>query len=104
VEAWPLETRGFFGTHKFGINYRFLNYFFELWEKCHIGVPLLDKEANDCIIFGFMTALFLKAVALFHYFLQIFTNPFGFSLSNRRKASIPSWFVIFTNGRLASGY
>ncbi|KAI1713216.1 glycogen synthase domain-containing protein [Ditylenchus destructor] len=32
----------------------------ELWEKCNIGVPYLDREANDCIIFGFLTAIFLK--------------------------------------------
>ncbi|KAI6200958.1 Glycogen [starch] synthase [Aphelenchoides besseyi] len=32
----------------------------ELWEKCHIGVPYHDREANDCIIFGFLVAIFLK--------------------------------------------
>uniref|UniRef100_A0A6V7WI74 Glycogen [starch] synthase n=2 Tax=Meloidogyne TaxID=189290 RepID=A0A6V7WI74_MELEN len=32
----------------------------ELWERCKIGVPFLDREANDCIIFGFLVAIFLK--------------------------------------------
>lgn len=32
----------------------------ELWEKCNIGVPYLDREANDCIILGFLVAIFLK--------------------------------------------
>ncbi|KAI6214650.1 Glycogen [starch] synthase [Aphelenchoides besseyi] len=32
----------------------------ELWEKCRIGVPYHDREANDCIIFGFLVAIFLK--------------------------------------------
>ncbi|KAI6225342.1 Glycogen [starch] synthase [Aphelenchoides fujianensis] len=32
----------------------------ELWEKCHIGVPYHDKESNDCIIFGYLVAIFLK--------------------------------------------
>ncbi|KAI3409893.1 glycogen synthase isoform 1 [Globodera pallida] len=33
----------------------------ELWETCKIGVPFLDREANDCIIFGFLVAIFLKS-------------------------------------------
>jgi glycogen(starch) synthase len=32
----------------------------DLWEKCHIGVPWQDKETNDCVIFGFLTAVFLN--------------------------------------------
>ncbi|GLV37040.1 Glycogen synthase [Carabus blaptoides fortunei] len=34
----------------------------ELWEKCNLGVPHLDIEANDAIILGYMVADF---VALF---------------------------------------
>ncbi|KAH7731961.1 GSY-1 protein [Aphelenchoides avenae] len=32
----------------------------ELWEKAHIGVPWPDKETNDCLILGFLQAIFLK--------------------------------------------
>uniref|UniRef100_A0A7E4ZXW5 Glycogen [starch] synthase n=1 Tax=Panagrellus redivivus TaxID=6233 RepID=A0A7E4ZXW5_PANRE len=32
----------------------------ELWEKVNIGVPWYDKESNDCIILGFLVAIFLK--------------------------------------------
>jgi len=32
----------------------------DLWEKCNIGVPWHDKETNDCIIFGFLVAIFLQ--------------------------------------------
>uniref|UniRef100_A0AC35EUW7 Glycogen [starch] synthase n=1 Tax=Panagrolaimus sp. PS1159 TaxID=55785 RepID=A0AC35EUW7_9BILA len=32
----------------------------ELFEKSNIGVPYYDKESNDCIIFGFLVAIFLK--------------------------------------------
>ena len=34
-----------------------------MFEKCNIGVPYYDKEANDCIIFGFLVAIFLKTFA-----------------------------------------
>ncbi|CAD5213365.1 unnamed protein product [Bursaphelenchus okinawaensis] len=35
----------------------------ELFEKCHIGIPYIDRESNDCVIFGFLVALFLKTFA-----------------------------------------
>ncbi|RXN12822.1 glycogen [starch] muscle [Labeo rohita] len=31
----------------------------ELWENCSIGVPWFDREANDAILFGFLTAWLL---------------------------------------------
>lgn len=33
-----------------------------LWEKCSLGVPHLDIEANDAIILGYMVADFLQEV------------------------------------------
>lgn len=36
-----------------------------LWEKCSLGVPHLDIEANDAIILGYMVADFLQEVT--HY-------------------------------------
>ena len=34
----------------------------ELWESLHIGVPWHDRESNDAIILGFLTASFLGDV------------------------------------------
>lgn len=34
----------------------------ELWDKCALGVPHLDIEANDAIILGNMVADFLAEV------------------------------------------
>uniref|UniRef100_A0A7M4FH34 Glycogen [starch] synthase n=1 Tax=Crocodylus porosus TaxID=8502 RepID=A0A7M4FH34_CROPO len=31
----------------------------ELWDSCTIGVPWYDREANDAVLFGFLTAWFL---------------------------------------------
>lgn len=31
----------------------------ELWESCSIGVPWFDREGNDAVLFGFLTAWFL---------------------------------------------
>ncbi len=37
----------------------------ELWENCGIGVPWFDREANDAILFGFLTAWLLGEVCRF---------------------------------------
>ena len=34
----------------------------DIWEYAHIGVPWHDRESNDAIIFGFLTAWFLAEV------------------------------------------
>lgn len=34
----------------------------ELWESCSIGVPWFDREANDAVLFGFLTAWLLGEV------------------------------------------
>lgn len=34
----------------------------ELWENCGIGVPWFDREANDAVLFGFLTAWLLGEV------------------------------------------
>lgn len=39
----------------------------ELWNKCSLGVPHLDVEANDAIILGFMVADFMAEVRLFSF-------------------------------------
>lgn len=53
--AWKLDTWKH-EVDSIGSQIKFL----KLWEKCHIGVPYHDKESNDCIIFGFLIAVFLK--------------------------------------------
>ncbi|XP_078091436.1 glycogen [starch] synthase, liver isoform X2 [Mustelus asterias] len=35
----------------------------EFWDTCHIGIPHLDRESNDAVIFGSLTALFLKELS-----------------------------------------
>ncbi|XP_059843636.1 glycogen [starch] synthase, liver-like isoform X2 [Hypanus sabinus] len=35
----------------------------EFWDACNIGIPHYDGESNDAIIFGFLTAFFLKELA-----------------------------------------
>lgn len=34
----------------------------ELWDKCNLGIPHLDIEANDAVILGYMVADFLGEV------------------------------------------
>ncbi|KPP69605.1 glycogen-like, partial [Scleropages formosus] len=38
----------------------------ELWENCGIGVPWFDREANDAVLFGFLTAWLLGEVSQGH--------------------------------------
>uniref|UniRef100_A0A8C2HE13 Glycogen [starch] synthase n=1 Tax=Cyprinus carpio TaxID=7962 RepID=A0A8C2HE13_CYPCA len=42
----------------------------ELWENCGIGVPWFDREANDAVLFGFLTAWLLGEV--FHFNFSLF--------------------------------
>uniref|UniRef100_UPI00398F315A glycogen [starch] synthase, liver isoform X1 n=1 Tax=Pristiophorus japonicus TaxID=55135 RepID=UPI00398F315A len=35
----------------------------EFWDACHIGMPPHDNESNDALIFGSLTALFLKELS-----------------------------------------
>lgn len=37
----------------------------ELWNKCSLGVPHLDVEANDAIILGYIVADFIEEVSMF---------------------------------------
>ena len=36
----------------------------ELYESSRIGIPNGDSECNDCVLFGFMVAEFIKQVSL----------------------------------------
>uniref|UniRef100_A0ACB8FM90 Glycogen [starch] synthase, liver n=1 Tax=Sphaerodactylus townsendi TaxID=933632 RepID=A0ACB8FM90_9SAUR len=35
----------------------------EFWDASHIGIPYHDREANDALIFGSLTAWFLKELS-----------------------------------------
>ena len=48
----------------------------DVWEYAHIGVPWHDRESNDAVIFGFLTAWFLAEVC-FDYFCS---EPLFFGL------------------------
>jgi glycogen(starch) synthase len=36
----------------------------ELWNKCNLGIPHLDIEANDAVILGYMVAQFIEEVGM----------------------------------------
>lgn len=38
----------------------------EFWDVSNIGIPFHDREANDAVIFGSLTAWFLKEVQIFN--------------------------------------
>lgn len=57
----------------------------ELWDTCNIGVPWYDREANDAVLFGFLTTWFLGEVGRP-------TDPTSPSLPRLQMLiTIPSW-------------
>ena len=42
----------------------------DIWEYAHIGVPWHDRESNDAIIFGFLTAWFLAEVGFRYHTMR----------------------------------
>ncbi|XP_072128515.1 glycogen [starch] synthase, muscle-like isoform X2 [Mobula birostris] len=72
----------------------------ELWDSCNIGIPWFDKEANDAVLFGFITAWFLGEfvaqceketflIAHFHEWL----SGVGLVLSRIRKLPVATIFT-----------
>uniref|UniRef100_A0A8C9XCL8 Glycogen [starch] synthase n=1 Tax=Sander lucioperca TaxID=283035 RepID=A0A8C9XCL8_SANLU len=71
----------------------------ELWDLCDIGVPWFDREANDAVLFGFLTAWLLgevtqseqpsHIVAHFHEWLA----GLGLVLCRHRQLSIATIFT-----------
>lgn len=43
----------------------------ELWNKCNLGIPHLDIEANDAVILGYMVADFVEEVSSFVFVPQV---------------------------------
>ncbi|XP_048065111.1 glycogen [starch] synthase, muscle [Megalobrama amblycephala] len=81
----------------------------ELWEKCSIGVPWFDREANDAVLFGFLTAWLLgefaaqcdeppHIVAHFHEWLA------GLGLVLCRQRQLPVATIFTTHATLLGRY
>ena len=62
----------------------------ELFSSCGIGIPYLDKECNDAVIFGFLVAWFIGEVRIFWFFVHL-RGSIGNSL--QRHTSSPIRFV-----------
>ncbi|KTG06786.1 hypothetical protein cypCar_00027085 [Cyprinus carpio] len=81
----------------------------ELWENCGIGVPWFDREANDAVLFGFLTAWLLgefaaqcdeppHIVAHFHEWLA------GLGLVLCRQRQLPVATIFTTHATLLGRY
>uniref|UniRef100_A0A8C6KKS0 Glycogen [starch] synthase n=1 Tax=Nothobranchius furzeri TaxID=105023 RepID=A0A8C6KKS0_NOTFU len=81
----------------------------ELWEHCGIGVPWFDREANDAVLFGFLTAWLLgeyaaqseespHIVAHFHEWLA------GLGLVLCRQRQLPIATIFTTHATLLGRY
>uniref|UniRef100_A0A8C9KXS1 Glycogen [starch] synthase n=1 Tax=Panthera tigris altaica TaxID=74533 RepID=A0A8C9KXS1_PANTA len=81
----------------------------ELWDTCNIGVPWYDREANDAVLFGFLTTWFLgeflaqneekpHVVAHFHEWLA------GIGLCLCRARRLPVATIFTTHATLLGRY
>lgn len=81
----------------------------ELWDTCNIGVPWYDREANDAVLFGFLTTWFLGeflaqneekpyVVAHFHEWLA------GVGLCLCRARRLPVATIFTTHATLLGRY
>uniref|UniRef100_A0A7N8X964 Glycogen [starch] synthase n=1 Tax=Mastacembelus armatus TaxID=205130 RepID=A0A7N8X964_9TELE len=81
----------------------------ELWDLCDIGVPWFDREANDAVLFGFLTAWLLgeyaaqseeppHVVAHFHEWLA------GLGLVLCRHRQLPVATIFTTHATLLGRY
>uniref|UniRef100_A0A4W4DT78 Glycogen [starch] synthase n=1 Tax=Electrophorus electricus TaxID=8005 RepID=A0A4W4DT78_ELEEL len=81
----------------------------ELWENCAIGVPWFDREANDAVLFGFLTAWLLgeyaaqcdeapRILAHFHEWLA------GLGLVLCRQRHLPVATIFTTHATLLGRY
>ncbi|XP_075913404.1 glycogen [starch] synthase, muscle [Petromyzon marinus] len=81
----------------------------ELWDACGIGVPWFDRESNDAVLFGFLTAWFLgefyaqceekpSMVAHFHEWLA------GVGLVLCRVRHLPVATIFTTHATLLGRY
>uniref|UniRef100_A0A5F8G6L3 Glycogen [starch] synthase n=1 Tax=Monodelphis domestica TaxID=13616 RepID=A0A5F8G6L3_MONDO len=80
----------------------------DLWEACNIGIPYHDQEANDMLIFGSLTAWFLKEVTDHvdgkHVIAQFHEWQAGTGLILSRSRRLPVATIFTTHATLLGRY
>ncbi|XP_069441665.1 glycogen [starch] synthase, liver isoform X2 [Ovis canadensis] len=80
----------------------------DLWEACNVGIPYHDQEANDMLIFGSLTAWFLKEVTDHadgrHVIVQFHEWQAGIGLILSRARKLPIATVFTTHATLLGRY
>ncbi|XP_011379898.1 glycogen [starch] synthase, liver [Pteropus vampyrus] len=80
----------------------------DLWEACHVGIPYHDREANDMLIFGSLTAWFLKEVTDHaegkHVIAQFHEWQAGTGLVLSRARKLPIATIFTTHATLLGRY
>uniref|UniRef100_A0A452QGD5 Glycogen [starch] synthase n=1 Tax=Ursus americanus TaxID=9643 RepID=A0A452QGD5_URSAM len=76
----------------------------DLWEACSVGIPYHDREANDMLIFGSLTAWFLKEVQLIHVIAQFHEWQAGTGLILSRARKLPIATIFTTHATLLGRY
>ncbi|XP_061273654.1 glycogen [starch] synthase, liver isoform X2 [Bos javanicus] len=80
----------------------------DLWEACSVGIPYHDQEANDMLIFGSLTAWFLKEVTDHadgrHVIVQFHEWQAGIGLILSRARKLPIATVFTTHATLLGRY
>ncbi|XP_021529502.1 glycogen [starch] synthase, liver isoform X1 [Aotus nancymaae] len=80
----------------------------DLWEACSVGIPYHDREANDMLIFGSLTAWFLKEVTDHadgkHVIAQFHEWQAGIGLILSRARKLPIATIFTTHATLLGRY
>ncbi|KAJ8786011.1 hypothetical protein J1605_006591 [Eschrichtius robustus] len=80
----------------------------DLWEACNVGIPHHDQEANEMLIFGSLTAWFLKEVTDHadgkHVIVQFHEWQAGTGLILSRAQKLPIATVFTTHATLLGRY
>ncbi|KAK2101834.1 Glycogen [starch] synthase, liver [Saguinus oedipus] len=80
----------------------------DLWEACGVGIPYHDREANDMLIFGSLTAWFLKEVTDHadgkHVIAQFHEWQAGIGLILSRARKLPIATIFTTHATLLGRY
>ncbi|EHH66145.1 Glycogen [starch] synthase, liver [Macaca fascicularis] len=80
----------------------------DLWEACSVGIPYHDREANDMLIFGSLTAWFLKEVTDHaddkHVVAQFHEWQAGIGLILSRARKLPIATIFTTHATLLGRY
>ena len=77
----------------------------ELFQKSGIGIPHLDAEANDAVVFGYMTAQFIVEVRKFETSAKFYvTKSFDQSMSARCLEIYKSCFYWFYSSHMIPNF